>query len=128
MYSVIQHYIYRRVRHGGIGDYEIANRWSRAAKPFINAFNVSPQGLADQDWISFRPNVFALQDLATAWTEKIKVRLAEDQRADVVTERIHAVRRFDEMCIGETLKVGIALMHPCYLKVLAMKIPRVEWT
>lgn len=115
---MIQQYMYRRVRHGGIGDCDIANRWGRAAKPLINALNVPPppQGLADQDWISFRPNVFALQDLATAWTEKIKVRLAEDQRADVVTERIHAVRLIDEM-----LKVAITLTHPRPLKVLAMK-------
>lgn len=45
--------------------------------------------LADQDWISFRPNVFALQDLAAKWIEIIKARLAEAQRADTVTEHIH---------------------------------------
>ncbi|CAM9203957.1 unnamed protein product, partial [Ectocarpus fasciculatus] len=47
------------------------------------------KALADQDWISFRPNVFALQDLATKWIEVIKARLAEAQRADTVTEHIH---------------------------------------
>ncbi|CAN0055229.1 unnamed protein product, partial [Sphacelaria rigidula] len=47
------------------------------------------QGLADQDWISFRPNVFALQDLASKWIERIKDRLAEAQRADTVTEHVH---------------------------------------
>ncbi|CAM9184751.1 unnamed protein product, partial [Discosporangium mesarthrocarpum] len=47
------------------------------------------KGLADQDWISFRQNVFALQDLATKWSERIKARLAEAQRADTVTEHIH---------------------------------------
>ena len=49
------------------------------------------QALADQDWISFRPNVFALQDLATKWIEIVKARLAEAQRADTVTEHIHQV-------------------------------------
>lgn len=51
------------------------------------------QVLADQDWISFRPNVFALQDLASKWTERIKARLAEAQRADTVTEHIHEVSK-----------------------------------
>lgn len=50
------------------------------------------QVLADQDWISFRPNVFALQDLASKWIETIKARLAEAQRADTVTEHVHQVR------------------------------------
>lgn len=49
----------------------------------------SSQALASQDWISFRPNVFALQDLASKWMETIKIRLAEAQRADTVTEHIH---------------------------------------
>lgn len=49
------------------------------------------QVLADQDWISFRPNVFALQDLASKWMETIKARLAEAQRADTVTEHVHQV-------------------------------------
>lgn len=49
------------------------------------------QMLADQDWISFRPNVFALQDLASKWIERIKARLAEAQRSDTVTEHVHQV-------------------------------------
>lgn len=63
------------------------------------------QVLADQDWISFRPNVFALQDLASKWIEKIKTRLAEAQRADTVTEHIHQVLK-TRNCPG-----GIVLCH-----------------
>lgn len=37
--------------------------------------------------------MFALQDLATSWTERVKSRLTEAQRADTVTEHIHQVRR-----------------------------------
>lgn len=48
--------------------------------------------LSDQDWISFRSNVFALQDLTSKWVDKIKDRLAEAQRADAVTVHIHQVR------------------------------------
>ncbi|CAN0042899.1 unnamed protein product [Ascophyllum nodosum] len=67
--------------------------------------------LADQDWISFRSNVFALQDLATKWIEKIKARLAEAQRADIVTahineelERIRKATPALKYCRGEPFK------------------------
>ncbi|CAM9185799.1 unnamed protein product, partial [Choristocarpus tenellus] len=52
-------------------------------------FSEELKALADQDWISFRQNVFALQDLGSKWGEKIKARLAEAQRADTVTEHVH---------------------------------------
>lgn len=60
------------------------------------------QVLADQDWISFRPNVFALQDLASKWIETIKARLAEAQRADTVTEHVHQVRNAVTPLIGSS--------------------------
>jgi hypothetical protein len=41
---------------------------------------------------SFRGNVYALQDLATAWGEKVRARMAEVQRSDAVTERLLLVR------------------------------------
>ncbi|CAM9134653.1 unnamed protein product [Chrysoparadoxa australica] len=44
--------------------------------------------LGEQDWISFRSNIYALQDLGTKWGDAVKAKLADDQKADVVTERL----------------------------------------
>jgi dynein heavy chain 2 len=44
--------------------------------------------MASTDWIGFRSNVFALQDLAIAWDEKITKQMAETQKADVITEKL----------------------------------------
>jgi hypothetical protein len=40
---------------------------------------------------SFRTNVYALQDLAAEWTDKVRTRMAEAQRSDAVTERLQQV-------------------------------------
>lgn len=85
----------------------IRGRW------FANIHGTPPPGfeqaLADQDWISFRPNVFALQDLATKWIEIIKARLAEAQRADTVTEHIHQVLAVVVVVVVAVVVVVIAV-------------------
>ncbi|KAG5188873.1 dynein heavy chain, N-terminal region 2-domain-containing protein [Tribonema minus] len=60
-----------------------ASSWS-----LLKDYSTEVKTLTDQDWISFRANVYALQDFATAWGEKVRARMAEAQRSDAVTERL----------------------------------------
>ena len=45
------------------------------------------QTVSEQDWIGFRNNIFALQDIATAWMEKVKAAYAAGAH-DLVTKRL----------------------------------------
>jgi hypothetical protein len=51
--------------------------------------------LGQQDWISFRANIFALQDLAGSWADKVKQRFAEGTH-DFVTQHLQVMMRMPE--------------------------------
>ncbi|GMH82520.1 hypothetical protein TrST_g11065 [Triparma strigata] len=66
--------------------------------------------MAQTDWITFRTNVFALEDFGKAWTEKLKERFA-DNAHDLVTihltEQLESIKRSMpaiKYCRGEPFK------------------------
>ncbi|CAM9144794.1 unnamed protein product [Heterosigma akashiwo] len=69
----------------------------------LKAYQAELKELTDQDWISFRSNIFALSDLGTSWTEKVKERVAEGKH-DLVTT--HLLSEFDKI-----KKAGPALKY-----------------
>ena len=60
--------------------------------------------IASQDWISFRTNIFALQDLVGAWQDKAKQRFAQGTH-DFVTQHL-----LDEM---ERIKKALPALKYC---------------
>lgn len=71
-----------------------------------------------QDWISFRSNIFSLQDFGSAWLDKIKQRLTEF-KPDCVTqhlleelERIKKALPTLKYCRGEPFKVRRSCSRP----------------
>ena len=76
----------------------------------LKEYNAELKVMSDQEWLSFSTNVYALQDFATQWHEKLKASFTKgsyDNVIDYITTEIDKIKKSVpalKYCRGEPFK------------------------